>query len=310
MDLRQLEAFVSVATLRSFGAAASRLSLTQPAISLRVKGLESALGVRLFERVGHGVRLTARGIELLPHAERILEASHAMRASAADSAVHHQTVRVGSVSAMASAWIPHLIAEVLDRINHLSFDLLVEPTLRLRERLLAGEIDVAIVMGEIQEPGIRNVPLGTYQMQWIASHSMVIPRGRLTLQDVARYPIITHGRESATYAELEEMFRVRGLWPVRLIASSPAEAIIRLVELGSAIGLISCACLEERPSADIRVLPCEIPLPTHTFFAAFHTDSVGKLGMRVAEMAQRVCRDPDRSRPRLIPENDAVLPVS
>lgn len=304
MNLAQLEAFVSVATLKGFGAAASRLNVTQPAISLRVKALEDSLGVKLFDRSGHGFRLTPRGLELMPHAERIIEASQAMRASASDSAIHHQKVRVGTVSALASAWMPHLVNEVITQLKYVSFDLIVEPTLRLREALLAGEIDVAIVMGDIQAKGVRSIPLGTYQMQWIASRSMALPRGRLTLQDVARYPIVTHGRESATYSDLADTFRKKGIWPVRLIASNSADAIIQLVELGSCMGLISCACLEERPSASIRVLPCEIPLPTHTYSAVFHTDSVGELGMRVAEMAQRICRDPNRR------DRAAVMPAA
>ncbi|MBO9354333.1 LysR family transcriptional regulator [Bordetella petrii] len=294
VNIQQLEAFVSAATLKSFGAAATRLYLTQPSISLRVKALEDALGVKLFDRVGHGVRLTSRGRELLPHAERVLESVHTLQSTAHNSTAQAERIRIGTVSSMATAWVPYLMNEILTRFQSISFDLVVESSLRLRERLLAGEIDMAIIMGEIRDASIRNLPLGLYQMQWIASPSMPLPRGSLGLEQVARYPIVTHGRESTTYKSLEIMFKEAGAWPVRLIASDSDEAIVHLVEMGTSVGVVNYACLEERPSPRIRILQCDIPLPTHPYFAAFHIDSIGKLGMQVAQMAQQMCRDPSR----------------
>ena len=70
--LNQLEAFYWIARLGGFHAAAARLNLTQPTISLRIRGLEEALGLKLFERAGRLARLTAEGRQLLPQAERIV----------------------------------------------------------------------------------------------------------------------------------------------------------------------------------------------------------------------------------------------
>src|SRR5690606_20295541 len=113
----------------------------------------------------------------------------------------------------------------------------------------------------------------------------------LGLNELARYPIITHGRESNTYKNLERLFTEKGIWPVRLIACDADEAIIRVVEMGTAIGLINYACLEERPSLLIRTLPCDTPLPRLPYFAVYHNDSIDKLGPRMAEMAQEICTD-------------------
>lgn len=294
MNTHLLEAFVAVATLKSFSAAASRLCVTQPSISQRIKVLEDLLGVKLFERRGSDIHLTNRGVELLPYAERVLDAVHSLRVNADDTSAQHQRLRIGTVSSMASAWVPLLIDEMIGRIRHASFDLIVEPSVRLREKLLAGEVDVAIVMGEFRNPNVSNVPLRVYDMHWIASRRMTIPGGVLSLTELARYPIITHGRESNTYKKLEKLFREEGLWPVRLIACDADEAIIRVVEMGSAIGLINYACLEEHPSPLIRTLSCNTPLPSLPYFAVYHNDSIGKLGMRMAEMAQEICLDHPR----------------
>ena len=73
MELRQLRAFVEVATLGHFGHAAERLHLTQPALTQRIQALERELGYQLLERNSREVRLAAPGTVLLPHARRLIE---------------------------------------------------------------------------------------------------------------------------------------------------------------------------------------------------------------------------------------------
>ena len=71
LNLDHLKTFADVVELGSFSAAADRLSLTQPAVSLQVRQLERRLGTMLIERVGRKARPTAAGTELLLHATRI-----------------------------------------------------------------------------------------------------------------------------------------------------------------------------------------------------------------------------------------------
>lgn len=70
--LRQLQAFRAVADERHFGRAAERLALAQPTVSKEIRLLERVLRVQLFQRGAGGTHLTARGEELLPHAENAL----------------------------------------------------------------------------------------------------------------------------------------------------------------------------------------------------------------------------------------------
>lgn len=73
MELRQLRAFVEVATLGHFGHAAERLHLTQPALTQRIQALERELGFQLLERNAREVKLAPPGTVLLPHARRLIE---------------------------------------------------------------------------------------------------------------------------------------------------------------------------------------------------------------------------------------------
>jgi len=73
MELRQLRAFVEVATVGHFGRAAERLHLTQPALTQRIQALERELGVQLLERNAREVRLSPPGRVLLPHARQLVQ---------------------------------------------------------------------------------------------------------------------------------------------------------------------------------------------------------------------------------------------
>lgn len=80
MDIRNLETFVMVNELKSFTQAAQKLGYTQSTVSFQVKQLEEELGLILFERINHTVKLTNAGEKLLPIAQKMLhlsaEASH------------------------------------------------------------------------------------------------------------------------------------------------------------------------------------------------------------------------------------------
>jgi DNA-binding transcriptional LysR family regulator len=73
MEMRQLRAFVEVATSGHFGHAAERLHVTQPALTQRIQALERELGLQLLERNARRVRLAPAGAVLLPHALRLVQ---------------------------------------------------------------------------------------------------------------------------------------------------------------------------------------------------------------------------------------------
>lgn len=73
MDLKNLTTFIQVAETNSFTQAGKRLGYSQPTISLQIKQLEDELGVKLFDRIGHTVRLTDKGHAILLHAQQICQ---------------------------------------------------------------------------------------------------------------------------------------------------------------------------------------------------------------------------------------------
>ena len=71
MDIRNLTTFVHVAELGNFSRAAERLGYSQPTISVQIRQLEEELGFRVFDRIGHAVRLTDKGREILGYAQQV-----------------------------------------------------------------------------------------------------------------------------------------------------------------------------------------------------------------------------------------------
>src|SRR5690606_10312957 len=96
IDFKQIDAFVWVAELGSFRAAAEKLNTTQPAISQRIAALEATMSVRLFERGARGIKLTEKGQELLSHAQRMLALRNEMMTVAKAQNAVRGTLRLGS----------------------------------------------------------------------------------------------------------------------------------------------------------------------------------------------------------------------
>lgn len=291
MELRQIEAFVSIATLRNFRAAANRLHITQPAISMRLASLEREVGAQLIDRSSGSVQLTAKGMQLLQLAEHMLETSTRFKQQAAvGNQTQQQKVRIGTTGTIVSAWIADLFSEIAQDLPHLTAELIVDTSNRLRGLLEQGELDLAIIMGSTLSAGVRNLPLVRYRNRWIVSRALQLPKD-MSLREIADYRIMTYARDSASYGSVEELFRNNGLWPVKLSSTNSTEALLRITETGWGIGVISEACMNgENHSTALQIIECDIELPEYEYVASYHMDSVGRAGMMVAELAQRVCR--------------------
>ena len=118
IKLRHLVTFQQVARLGRIKAAAEALSITQPGISKTIRELEDSLGVKLFERLPRGVRLTPAGRTLLRHAAPALrsleEGIDAIREDNAES-----VIRLGALSNVEGGLLPEVLQALHQRHPHL-----------------------------------------------------------------------------------------------------------------------------------------------------------------------------------------------
>ena len=152
-DLRQIRAFVTVAQLGSFTRAASLLNLSQPALTVQIRNLEEALGVRLFDRNTRTVSLTRMGRELVPALQRILRDLDAVVAEARDvAAQRHGIVRLAALPSFAAGVLPEIIAQFRETNPKISFvihDVIASGVIaQVREE----QVDLGLTGGRIVDP--------------------------------------------------------------------------------------------------------------------------------------------------------------
>jgi DNA-binding transcriptional LysR family regulator len=124
VDTKLLETFVALAEERHFGMAATRLHLTQPAVSRQIKKLESELGTDLFERLPAGIQLTPAGLRLLDKAREIIDAVDDFSSSADErNAALRGRLRIGYSGYHIINFLPRLLRRLYETHPNVSVSL-------------------------------------------------------------------------------------------------------------------------------------------------------------------------------------------
>lgn len=195
--LRQLDAFVAVAEVLSFTAAADRLALTPSAVSQLVVELESSLDFKLFERSTRKVALSAAGKEFYGSAETVLRHLRLAEVAATDLCNRAAgLVRIAAPMVIASAILPPLIRDytlarpkVVVRIR----DAAVE---QLTDAVASGEVDLAIGPDRPGSDAVLHTPLfSSPWVLWCAKDHPLAARPQLQWADVRAHALVTAGRD-------------------------------------------------------------------------------------------------------------------
>ncbi|MDP3418986.1 LysR family transcriptional regulator [Falsiroseomonas sp.] len=158
LDLPGLEAFIAVAELGSFRRAASRLGLSQPALTRRVQRLEGVTGAELLDRRAQPIRLTAAGTSLLPEAqEAIARLRDAMRRAVDPD--RGQRVEIGCLPTLAVRHLGPVLAAHLRQWPHSEVVVHESSATEIRTMLEANRIDFALAAIGAERWNVERVPL-------------------------------------------------------------------------------------------------------------------------------------------------------
>ena len=161
--------------MRSFRGAAEKLNTTQPAVSMRIAQLEDLLGVRLLERDRRIVAPTPKGQELIGYAERLMRLRAEMIEAVGDRSTMRGIVRLGCSETIVHTWLPALIERVNAAYPNLELEIEVDITPNLRERLVARDLDLALLLGPISDPNIHSRPLCSFPLAFVAGSKIKLP---------------------------------------------------------------------------------------------------------------------------------------
>lgn len=257
MNLHQLEIFYAVAERRSFSGAAAWLHLTQPAVSLQVRALEKACGVRLFERGGPQPRLTQAGEALYRCAVSILHTrDEARRLMDELGAATKGTLVLGANTTGGMYLLPRVVRAFRERYPETEITLQVEATERLYERALQNVLDMALVGGPTVDKrfGVEPVCLDNVVLIVSPSHPFA-RRESVAVRDLKGQPCILPQLGSRTRQLVERRLKAAGVTPTVVMQLPGTEAVKKAVEANLGIGFVSSYAVErEAALGDLQLV--------------------------------------------------------
>lgn len=210
MDGRAVRHFLAAFDAGTFAAAATRLGLTQQAVSKSILRLEAELGVRLFERDGRRLRPTSYADMLIPHARTIVAEADRFRADLSDELGGHRgRLRIG-VGPSASDMLARATSAMLATGTGASFRVLAGIQERMASDLILGELDlfVALRQADLAEPLIREEELGPVRYIVVAGvRHPLAGRPRLAFGDLARERWLVGVDLGAVEKDIDASFR-------------------------------------------------------------------------------------------------------
>lgn len=291
IDFRSLETFVWVANLRSFRRAADQLNTTQPAVSARIAQLEALLGTRLLERDRRRlVAPTAKGLELLGHAERLLRLRAEMIEAVGDRSAVRGIVRLGVSDSIVHTWLPALIEQVNAAYPNLELEIEVDISASLHERLVSRDLHAALLLAPANNPNVHSRPLCRFAVDFVAGTKIKLPNRRIELEEIAKWPIVTFSRNTQPYIALREMFSRQGLRPT-IHASASLATVVRMTLDGIGIAVIPPAIIKNlAPAGKLRRIRTNVELPPLDFVVAWPAVPASPAAQKVIEIALGVAR--------------------
>jgi DNA-binding transcriptional LysR family regulator len=303
-DIRQLRALQAVAHEGSFGRAAAVLGFSQAAVSQQIAALEKAVGATLFDRPGgpRAAVLTPAGRLLLEHAEAVLARLDVADRQLADLAAGvGGRLHVGTFQSASVALLPAVIADLRREAPALDITLHEQDVnADLLAGLLSDELDVAFVLGPIDDPRLEgthlcfdpfvvvtpaeecSVPTKRARTRAASAQKPVMPMASLD-----GYPVIAGNVDDSCQVLIDDGLKARGVVPRYVFRSNDNAAIQAMVtaRMGAAV-MPLLAVDQDDPT--IHIHPLDPPLAPREICVAIRADRThAPAARRLVELAVR-----------------------
>lgn len=240
--MRQLRYFVAAAELGQFSQAALTVHVSQSAITAAVSQLEDMLGVRLFERLPHGVSLTAEGHKFYQHARHILDTLQdavAQPLFQRDSLAG--TARVGASYTVLGYFLPTLLACFKRSYPQVEIDLIDMDRPGIERGVASGELDLGLTIlsnVDAAQPFERHVLMRSRRQLWLASDHPLMALESVTLADIAGHAYLIATMDEGESSAMR-YWQAAGLEPRVAFRTTSVEALRGLVAHGFGVTILS-----------------------------------------------------------------------
>lgn len=256
MDLRQLRHFVAAAEEQHFSRAARRANVVQSALSTSVRVLEQELGAQLFVRTTRQVRLTEAGRVLLDHARTVLDAAREAREAVARVAGLEQgALHLGATPSLPGFIdLPALLALYHERYPGIEVQLSQGNARNLLDRLLGGELDLAVLPLDEFHPEIETVSLARERLVLIAAHGhRLARRSRVALAELAEESFVDFETGWTSRHLVDQAFASAGIHRRTVFEVSDLETMAALVSRGLGLALVPRKVVEGRRQSVVAI---------------------------------------------------------
>lgn len=240
MEIRQLRYFLSIVHTGSVGAAAAEHFVTQPAVSLALRKLETSVGQKLFTRRGRKLVPTAAGVALAARAEEVVGSLDALHAELRGlNQLEHGHLRMGNTDAASVYVLPEVYRAFHRAYPGVRLEITIGDTRHLLDALSAARIELATVTLPVEGSGLDVRPIYREDLVPVAhsGHPLASKR-RVSLHDLAEEGIIAYPSGSTTRRMIDSVFDAhRVAVRARMEISSP-EAMKRLAQAGLGVAIL------------------------------------------------------------------------
>lgn len=275
MKLQQLRYIWEVAHHDlNVSATAQSLYTSQPGISKQIRLLEDELGVEVFSRSGkHLTRITPAGEAILKTAGEILRKVESIKQVAQEFSNEKKgSLSLATTHTQARYALPRVIGSFIEQYPDVSLHMHQGTPMQISEMAADGTVDFAIAT-EALELFSDLIMMPCYR--W--NRCIVVPKNHplcqvsdLSLEEVAKHPIVTYVFGFTGRSKLDEAFIERGLAPKVVFTAADADVIKTYVRLGLGIGIIAKMAYNEELDSDLVALDA-----SHLF-----ASSITKIGFR------------------------------
>lgn len=269
---------------------ANSLFTSQSGVSKHIKELEAELGVELFFRKGKRLLgMTEPGKDMLRYVERmLLDAANIKNIAEQYSQQDEGQLTVATTHTQARYALPQVVVEFKKRYPRVHLKLHQGSPVEIASLLLQGEADIGVAtetLGDV--PELVSFPY----YRW--HHAVIVPDGhpligvgKLTLEQIAAYPVVTYHEGFTGRAVIEKAFNDAGVKADIVLSALDADVIKSYVTLGMGIGIVASVSVDEARDPGIKKLDCSHLFAENTSRIAVHK---GNLLRRFAYQFIEMC---------------------
>jgi LysR family transcriptional regulator, carnitine catabolism transcriptional activator len=239
-DIRHIRAFLALARAGSFTRAAAELHMSQPTLTVQIQHLESAVGVKLFDRSKRHVALTPAGRDLLVPLERILIEVEAVASSADELREHRRgLVTVASLPSMASGLLPRAIKKLAE--SHPGIRVRVHDCVAatVTAMVRAGHVDFGISSQTTGDRELTSHVLLMDRMCAVVSPSHPLARkNSISVRELAKHALVLMGKDSSSRQVVDLAFDREGLVANVGYEATYGSSVNGMAQAGLGVGIL------------------------------------------------------------------------